>query len=554
MYLEHFNFTSRPFSIAPNPRFVYLSPQHQEALAHLLYGIRVGGGFVVLTGEVGTGKTTLCRCLLEQLPEDVDMALIFNPMLSERELLASICDELSIAHPASASVKVLIDRLNQFLLRAHAEGRRTVVLIDEAQNLRREVLEQIRLLTNLETDETKLLQIILVGQPELRDMLAEDRLRQLSQRVTARFHLEPLSRDDIRAYIQHRLAVSGVQRPIFSAGAIGRVYRYSRGIPRLINLICDRALLGAYTLGRSHVTPAIVGKAAREILAKPGVFARIVPSSRMLAGTAVMLAGLIGAGVWKLLDDGVPSWSRPGERAGESVVSLKPRADKASAPATPKVSAQTEPPAPAPANAAKLAHRLASLANDETHPLTVLLGLWGHTDRSVGDRCQIARQHGLRCFDFVGDWQSLVALGHPAVLEVHLPEGLPRSVALVRLEQGQPVLDLAGDRVVVSADELLPLWRGKARLLWKPPEGYAGAIERGRRGTTVRWLREKLGVEAPTGQDDQYDGYLEARIAAFQRERGLRPDGSAGPLTLISLNAQTADGPRLVAPSLSPHN
>ena len=246
MYEQHFNFTAPPFSIAPNPRYVYLSPQHREALAHLLYGISIGGGFVVLTGEVGTGKTTLCRCLMEQLPEDVDIALIFNPRLNARELLASICDELKISNPGEkTSIRRLIDLLNHHLMDTHARGRRTIVLIDEAQNLSYDVLEQIRLLTNLETNVTKLLQIILVGQPELNTLLARPNLRQLSQRITARYHLLPLSLAETGAYISRRLAVSGVTRRIFSRLAVGRIHRLSVGIPRLINLICDRALLGA---------------------------------------------------------------------------------------------------------------------------------------------------------------------------------------------------------------------------------------------------------------------------------------------------------------------
>src|SRR5512143_372585 len=236
MYTSFFGLQEKPFAITPDPRYLYLSARHAEALAHLLYGIGEGGGFVQLTGEVGTGKTTLCRCLLEQLPPEVDVALILNPKLTDVELLAAVCDELGITYPpGTESRKVLVDRLYQYLLDAHARGRRTVLILDEAQDLAPDVLEQIRLLTNLETSTRKLLQIILIGQPELIRVLAREDLRQLAQRVVARYHLHPFSAEDTRAYIRHRMEVAGQKGKIFSEAAMRRVHAASRGIPRLIN-------------------------------------------------------------------------------------------------------------------------------------------------------------------------------------------------------------------------------------------------------------------------------------------------------------------------------
>ncbi|MCF7985287.1 MAG: AAA family ATPase, partial [Thiohalocapsa sp.] len=246
MYPRYFGLKEASFSITPDPHYLFLSEQHREALAHLLYGAGDGGGFVLLTGEVGTGKTTVCRAFLEQLPSDVDVALVLNPAMTATELLHAICDEFRLDVPAAEqSVKALVDRLNGYLLDVHARGRRPVLIIDEAQNLRPKVMEQIRLLTNLETTKHKLLQIFLIGQPELRQMLASPDLRQLNQRITARFHLRPLGVRETAAYVDHRIAVAGVDRPLFTAAALREVHRRSGGVPRLINLLCDRALLGA---------------------------------------------------------------------------------------------------------------------------------------------------------------------------------------------------------------------------------------------------------------------------------------------------------------------
>ena len=274
MYKEYFGLKEEPFSIAPDPQFLYMSGRHREALAHLIYGMKADSGFVLLTGEVGTGKTTVCRCLLGQIPEDSEIAFILNPKLSVVELLATICDELGIDYPVeNQSVKVFIDKINLYLLHAHSKGKRTVLIIDEAQNLSIDVLEQIRLLTNLETDKRKLLQVVMLGQPELNHLLERPELRQLSQRVTARYHLEPLSKDELEGYLTHRLAVAGVERPLFPAKTIVKLYSLTGGVPRLINLLCDRALLGAYVKGENTISSRLLGEAASEVFGKKGTSA-----------------------------------------------------------------------------------------------------------------------------------------------------------------------------------------------------------------------------------------------------------------------------------------
>ncbi len=273
MYTQYFHLKQPPFSIAPDPRYLFMSERHREALAHLLYGVGGGGGFVLLTGEIGAGKTTVCRCFMEQIPDNCKLAYIFNPKLSVAELLLSVCEEFGIALAphggASASVKTYVDAINLYLLASHARGENNVLVIDEAQNLSADVLEQLRLLTNLETNERKLLQIILIGQPELRAMLARPELEQLAQRVIARYHLGSLSEAETASYIGHRLAVAGaLAAPPFPRRLARQIHLLSKGVPRRINLLCDRALLGAYVENRPEVTRQILRKAAAEVFAE----------------------------------------------------------------------------------------------------------------------------------------------------------------------------------------------------------------------------------------------------------------------------------------------
>ncbi|MBF0559872.1 MAG: AAA family ATPase [Nitrospirae bacterium] len=300
MYKEHFGLKETPFSIAPDPRYLYMSDGHQEALAHLLYGIKGDGGFILLTGEVGTGKTTVCRCLLEDLPDTVDVAFILNPKLNAVELLASICDELGIRYPkGSKSEKVFIDRINAYLLESHAKGRRTILIIEEAQNLSEDVLEHVRLLTNLETNERKLLQIVMIGQPELLEKLERPELRQLAQRITARYHLGPLTRAEVSAYVSHRLAVAGARGTLFTSSTLDSLFRLTGGIPRLINVVCDRALLGAYVQGQERADGHTLDKAAKEVFGTHGTASRRKMTRRWAVAAAAAL--LVCAAIASLL-------------------------------------------------------------------------------------------------------------------------------------------------------------------------------------------------------------------------------------------------------------
>src|SRR3989344_705048 len=339
MYAPFFGLQHPPFSIAPDPRYLFMSERHREALAHLLYGLDAGGGFVLLTGEVGAGKTTVCRCFLEQIPSHCNVAYIFNPKLTVRELLRYICDEFGVPHKPTVpggveTVKDYIDPLNASLLAAHAAGRNTVLIIDEAQNLSADVLEQLRLLTNLETSERKLLQIILIGQPELRAMVAKPSMEQLAQRVIARFHLGALSPQETQQYIAHRLAVAGLTGPLpFGRGALRRVHALSHGVPRRINLLCDRALLGAYAAGARQVNRAIVNRAAREVFAAPAS-AAAARSARQAGLPRWALAGL---GAASSLGANPPAAPAPAAVLPASAAA--PSAPVASPPAVPASSA-----------------------------------------------------------------------------------------------------------------------------------------------------------------------------------------------------------------------
>lgn len=300
MYKKYFGLRKAPFSIAPDPRYLYMSKQHREALAHLLYGIKNDAGFALLTGEVGTGKTTICRRLLERIPKNCVVAFVINPKLSVEELLATICDEFGIEYPKrKPSIKLFVDRINTYLLEAHANRQTALLIIDEAQNLSREVLEQIRLLTNLETSERKLLQIILLGQPELRDKLASPALKQLSQRIIARYHLGPLSKPDVELYVNHRLEVAGRKGEIFTRSSLDLLYTMSGGIPRVINAICDRALLGACVLGKPMVDRTILIKAACEVTGQAPPRERFFNAAGWLLAIAMMIsAGALATAIY----------------------------------------------------------------------------------------------------------------------------------------------------------------------------------------------------------------------------------------------------------------
>ena len=595
VYLNYFGLSEASFSITPDPQYLFLSGQHREALAHLLYGAGENGGFVMLTGEVGTGKTTVCRAFLEQVPEQVEVALVLNPAMTAIELMQAICHEFGVeVAPGEASVKALVDRLNDFLLAAHARGRHPVLIIDEAQNLRPMVLEQVRLLTNLETPKHKLLQIFLIGQPELRAMLASPELRQLNQRITARFHLTPLSARETAAYVDHRVTVAGVERPLFSAAALREVYRCSSGVPRLINLLCDRALLGAAVSRRMQVTPAIVRRAARELHG-----AEAAPQRRSGMRPAALAAALtlaLGFGVWfgasGLLGGLDPQLQRmrtaiaalgsgatpapepsavaaaadePEEAAGAGG---EPALADAPAEAAARAAAETgEAPAALPETDGGIprialarvapevpeasAEDLARLTLGRSDAVAELLRRWGRAPAEGADCERLGDPgQGLRCERVSGRWSDLRLYDRPAALALDLDGG--RGYAVVTaLDQEFAVLQQGAVLQRVPLATLDARWSGETLMLWQAPPAGTKLIGPGSAGEAVRWLRERFAALPDSTMTDvgsgEYDGELAAAVRRFQRARGLAVDGIAGPRTLILLNNALAgvEVPRL---------
>ncbi|MBS1200534.1 MAG: ral secretion pathway protein [Proteobacteria bacterium] len=537
MYEKFFGLTEKPFAITPDPRYLFLSERHAEALAHLAYGIQEAGGFVQLTGEVGTGKTMVVRSLLQQLPANCDMALILNPRITPAEFLLAICDELHVPVPErlTTSVKALVDLLTRFLLDAHARGRRVVVMVDEAQNLSPDVLEQVRLLTNLETATQKLLQIILVGQPELRDVLGRSDLRQLAQRITGRYHLEALTRPETLAYVRHRLRVAGATADVFTAGALREVHRQSGGIPRVINVICDRALLGAFTREEHRVTGGLIRQAASEVYGRPV----LAPWVRWLAvsGAAAAVA-LLGVATWQVL---------PLREAQEPVAAV---------PAPPQDNPAAEPPAAAPASEAPVAEvpaapivrdlpAILALAPGETTTdaaFRELLGLWGAGyEAGAAAPCNQVASHGLQCFAELGTLAQLKLINRPAILSLTDPSGVEHQVVLERLEGDVARIAVGASRHDVSVGELAGYWFGEFLVVWRPSIPMAKQLHIGMRGDDVRWLRDALatleGTPVQAERPDLFDGDLERLVEDFQRSRRLSVDGIAGVQTQLVLDS-----------------
>ncbi|MEH6570666.1 MAG: AAA family ATPase [Halioglobus sp.] len=541
MYYQYFGLSEAPFSIAVNPRYLFMSARHRDALAHLLYGVGAGGGFILLTGEVGTGKTTINRALLEQLPQNTDIAIILNPALNALELLATACDELHIEYdPDNHTLKTLTDKLHAYLLANHGRGRSTVLMIDEAQHLDFDVLEQIRLLTNLETNTRKLLQIILIGQPELQQLLSRPELRQLNQRITARYNLEPLNLDETSAYIRHRLQVAGLPpgHVLFPPTVVRAIFRRTRGIPRLINVLCDRVLLGTYGRGKTRADMATLKLAAREVMGGDSIGPGTARGRWPLA--VAMLFLLIGA-AWYGLNRSQPGLSTATlSETDPRELSTTVPAVLAKMPIETIERIETSP-------ELSISNSSTSVLPDQTWllpPADAMVRLWSLASSMPVPEglCAGDPVAGVACIQSSAEtWEELREFDRPLVLKMVTSSRFSASVILFGITGTRGYVASGQGVELVELFRLGPLWSGDYYFLWHPPEGFAAPLAMGDSSPVVEEIAALFaqldGQEAGLAKN-AFNAALKERVVLFQRQHNLEDDGVVGVRTLLKLNEQ----------------
>ena len=579
MYKKFFGFKERPFQLVPNPAYLFLSKSHEEAMAHLSYAISQGDGFVEITGEVGTGKTTLCRAFLNQLGKETEVAYVFNPKLDSIQLLKAINDEFGIGSESN-NAKDLIDHLNGFLLRRREEGKTVIVLIDEAQNLSKEVLEQLRLLSNLETNTSKLLQIILVGQPELGQMLDSHDLRQLAQRITLSSHLTPLTQKETGKYIEHRLHVASQKPEVqFTRSAFKAIYRYSGGIPRLINIASDRALLTGFGLNKKKITGKIAKASIKELAGRGEMRGAGFQLGRRGALLVAVIAALILSFLYILSLTAIFSPSKEAsvdtllmnDEKEKPVVTQKVPlpSDTEKSLAADSVPAPVKEAVPASVKIHPLQPRRLASGNElrdllnEMDPkasreaaLEAALALW-HDKPELSPSLQEveddsaffnlgARQNGLLVQKIEGDMSLLKKLNLPAILEFKSSGGFgSRYLTLAKMNDWGVVFMGQGDeeRIEVDSERLMPYWSRVAHVVWKDFLGSPGAIAMNSQGEAVVAL--KLFMHDVGYRDIElnpvYDLNTLDTVKGIQRSHGLPADGVVGPLTkMVLFNEKTS--------------
>ncbi|MCY9805595.1 AAA family ATPase [Vibrio scophthalmi] len=535
MYNTHFGFVELPFSIVPNSRFLYLSQRHKEAMHHLQAGLGDGGGFAMLTGEVGTGKTTVSKAMLKALDGTTQTGCILNPTFSNSELLEAICDEFSLAYPEQASLKQLTQLIKQFLLDSYAQGQQTLLLIDEAQHLSAEVLEQLRLLTNLETEQRKLLKVLLIGQPELQKKLQMPQLRQLAQRITGRYHLLPLDGDETAKYIQFRLQLAGGNRDLFSAKSLKHIAQATLGIPRLVNLVCDAALKRAYHLGEAQPSQQTVLAACEEVMSFQSSYASPAVSDNQPAlryGLSTLLYASLGGALALCAWFYAPQYlQQPFQQQAQIYIEQH-------YPAKPNRVEQQE---VFPSELTALLSHSKPLASQ----IDELYKVWGYRASVVDTMCLDNAQSQFHCQSFQGSFEQLLATNLPAVLTLTVDQATHYAL-LYKASNEQVELLIDGQRVAFERQWLDQIWSGEYYLIWQ--KLWHQALKPGMSGHPVAsldyQLSEVLGL--PMGETERYGEVLKQKVTMFQQWQGLSVDGIAGQRTLQRLELLSQDQ----APSL----
>lgn len=537
MYLEHFSLKEKPFNITPNPQFIFLSKNHKEVFAHLLYGLQSRCGFIEITGEVGAGKTTVLRTLFEQLEDDeFRLAFIFNPSLSADELLLEVCRELSIKTGRNKGAQ-LLPLINQFLLKENTAGRTVVLVIDEAQNLAAPVLEQIRLLSNLETETDKLIQIVLVGQPELADLLGRTNLRQLNQRISVRYHLQPMDEADSRAYIHHRLKIAGVvDRDVFTDAAIKLIFKHSTGLPRLINILADRSLLAAFSEDKEIVERQDVKTAIIELQqVSRNTKSYLSPNSILLASLVIIAGAALLFSLLNFLDNGQQVTAQSDQNPSGQILSLPAE----------KVSIAFE-------SVELLRTKMAEISEAESFAQAAMAvsSRW-HAEFIAGlgpkftsrDFIDTLELNGWQWTVYNGGFDKLMSFDTPVLLEFVLP-GVSgrRYLAMTGLDSANvSVYPPIANRSLLSHGELQALYSGKAYFVWK---NYLDINYYSTVGTSASDVREIQSMLKQAGSNDLelsgvYDHRTIDAVTRFQAEKGIAQDGRVGPLTLLLLYQQS---------------
>jgi len=545
MYQEFFSLKGQPFSISPDPDFLFLSNRHQEAIAHLQYGVQGNGGFVLLTGEVGTGKTTVCRKLLQEIGATTDIAFILNPALTEVELLATICDEFKIDYEKDkVSLKLLFDSLTAWMMNNHHQGRSAIVLIDEAQHLSFSVLEQLRLLTNIESNNKKPLQVILIGQTELQQKLKQPELRQLAQRISARYHLLPLTEQESAYYIQHRLNVAGASFPIFERRAVKEVFRRSQGVPRLINLLCDRSLLCAYTQNTLKVTASMVKKASGEIEISPNptLFNSTFKNSWRFAAL-ILLAVLTAFQAPQLLNRFKEAKAQPLELSAASAVLSEPQAELILSPAENIAPIAFE----QPTEVAIIqenefpdwfdSYESLDISNATfENALFNLYAVWGYQSDPETVNCEQGESVLLSCYSANTSLKKLKQLNYPGVVKLER-DNLESLHAVLYAINGSYQLLIDGQVIEVSESWFNEYWSGELTVLWQAPFELQANLKFGQQSGKIAWLVTQLNQlqGMPVESKNRFDLPLLQQVMSFQLENGLKDDGIVGGQTLMPL-------------------